>query len=105
MQQGNRNQRVWLTVGQIPPGRVMTYGEVARAAAVPGPTGPRQVGYALAALDEGSQVPWHRVVNASWQVSTRDTAGGRTQREKLEDEGVVFDLDGRLCLARFRWAP
>ena len=101
----NRNQRVWLVVAAIPRGRVMTYGQVARAASVPGPTGPRQVGYALAALAEGSSIPWQRVVNAKGNISARDTAGGHTQRERLEEEGVEFNLEGRVDLDRFGWQP
>lgn len=101
----NRNQRVWLVVAGIPRGRVMTYGQVARAAAVPGPTGPRQVGYALAALAEGSTIPWQRVVNAAGKISVRETVGGNRQRALLEEEGVEFDLEGRVDLARFGWQP
>ena len=101
----NRNQRVWTVVAQIPRGKVMTYGQVARAADVPGPTGPRQVGYALAALASGSSVPWQRVVNAAGRISARDTPGGRRQRELLEEEGVAFDLSGRVDLAHDGWQP
>ena len=101
----NRNQRVWQVVAQIPRGCVMTYAQVARAAAVPGPSGPRQVGYALAALAAGSTVPWQRVVNAAGRISVRDTEGGHTQRSLLEEEGVEFDLNGKLDLARFGWQP
>ena len=101
----NRNQRVWQVVAQIPRGRVMTYGQVARAADVPGPTGPRQVGYALAALEEGSAIPWQRVVNAAGRVSVRDTVGGNTQRALLEEEGVEFNLQGQLDFARCGWQP
>jgi len=65
----------------------------------------RQVGYALAALPEGSDVPWHRVLNARGEVSPR--SGGaphaRIQRALLEEEGVRFDEGGRIDLARYRW--
>ena len=99
----NRNQRVWRTVMAIPAGCVATYSQVASLAGVPGPTGPRQVGYALAALADGASVPWQRVVNARGQISARDTPGGCRQRELLEAEGVCFDLEGRIDLGRYRW--
>ena len=99
----NRNQRVWRTVMAIPAGRVATYGQIAALAAVPGPTGPRQVGYALAALAEDSAVPWQRVLNARGEISARDTPGGRRQRELLEAEGVHFNLEGRVDLGRYGW--
>ncbi len=91
-------------IGRIPEGRVATYGQIAALAGLPRHA--RQVGYALAALPEGSDVPWQRVVNARGEVSLR-TAGdlGRSgfQRHLLEEEGVEFDLDGRIDLARFGW--
>jgi len=101
----NRNQRVWRTVMTIPAGRVATYAQVASFASVPGPTGPRQVGYALAALAADASVPWQRVVNARGQISARDTPGGCRQRELLEAEGVSFDLEGRIDLNRYGWQP
>ncbi|MFQ5812853.1 MAG: MGMT family protein [Anaerolineae bacterium] len=49
-------------------------------------------------------MPWHRVVNSSGGISTRHTTGGlNTQRKLLEDEGIVFNEDGRLDLERYRW--
>jgi methylated-DNA-protein-cysteine methyltransferase-like protein len=89
----------------IPPGRVATYGQVASAAGLPGHA--RQVGYAMAALPHGSDVPWHRVLNARGEISRR--SGGRSferiQRAMLEAEGVCFNAHGRVDLARFRWDP
>lgn len=96
-------QAYYDVVRRVPPGRVVTYGQVAVLAGLPGRA--RQVGYALAALPDGSGVPWQRVVNARGEVS--DRSGGRTfevlQRVLLEAEGVVFDPYGRIDLARFRW--
>lgn len=97
----NRNERVWAAVRRIPRGRVATYGQIARDAALPGPTGPRQVGYALAALAAQTRIPWHRVVNAAGRISPRDSAV--LQRERLEAEGVAFSLDGTIDLARHGW--
>lgn len=96
--------RFYDVVRRIPPGRVATYGGVARVAGVPG--GARQVGYALAALaDDDIDVPWHRVINAKGEVSRR--SGGRSferiQRALLEAEGVVFDARGRIDLDRYGW--
>ena len=101
----NRNQRVWRTVLQIPRGKVATYGQIASLADVPGPTGPRQAGYALAALAGDSTVPWQRVVNAAGEVSARDTAGGCRQRALLEAEGITFDASGKIDFQRYRWTP
>lgn len=90
-------------VGRIPAGRVATYGQVAAAAGLPGRA--RLVGYALAALPEGSDVPWHRVINARGEISSRagDGSAEKIQRLLLESEGVSFDPCGRIDLERFGW--
>jgi methylated-DNA-protein-cysteine methyltransferase-like protein len=95
--------RIYRVVRRIPAGRVATYGQVAELAGLPGQA--RQVGYAMAALDSESIVPWHRVINAQGAISTRraDPGGGVTQRIRLEREGVRFDARGRVALERFRW--
>jgi methylated-DNA-protein-cysteine methyltransferase-like protein len=97
-------ERILRVVRRIPRGRVMSYGAVARTAGVPGAA--RQVGYALAALRDGSDVPWQRVLNARGEVSLRHLPGADLlQRKLLEAEGVRFDARGRVDLARFAWRP
>jgi methylated-DNA-protein-cysteine methyltransferase-like protein len=97
-------QRIYRVVARIPRGRVATYGQVAELAGLPG--GARQVGYALAALDDAHPIPWHRVVNASGGISERSEPGwAELQRALLEREGVVFDARARVSLPRFRWRP
>ena len=90
--------RIYDAVCRIPSGRVDTYGRVAASAGMPGHA--RQVGYALAALDADSDVPWHRVVNARGEVSARsgDRSVEGLQRALLESEGVRFDARGRIDL-------
>ena len=87
-------RRILACVEAIPPGFVMTYGDVAEYA---GAASPRQVGRVLS-LDDGS-VPWHRVLRA----------GGRPvphlydeQRALLTEEGVRFVRE-RVDLAAHRW--
>jgi len=99
-----RRVRIWAVVRRIPPGKVATYGQVAALAGLPGAA--RQVGYALAALPEGSDVPWQRVVNARGEVSLRAEPGAdHYQRHRLEEEGVRFDRRGRIDLAAHLWDP
>lgn len=97
-------ERIYAVVRRIPAGRVATYGQVAELAGLPGHA--RQVGYAMHALAKGTTVPWHRVINAKGEVSRRRRPGGElSQRMRLEQEGVGFDLRGRVALARVRWRP
>ena len=94
-------ERVYALVATVPEGRVVTYGQVARALGVT--RGSRAVGYALRALEEPVGVPWWRVVNASGGISLRQGHGAEIQREMLEAEGVSFLLDGRAKLAEHRF--
>jgi len=88
---------------KVPAGRVTTYGAVAVEAGLPGRA--RQVGYAMAALPDDHDVPWHRVINARGEVSPRagGTAFEKIQRNLLEAEGIVFNARGRVDLDRFGW--
>jgi methylated-DNA-protein-cysteine methyltransferase-like protein len=97
-------RRIYAVVRRIPRGRVVTYGQVAALAGLPGHA--RQVGYALHALPRGTRLPWHRVINAQGEVSRRRRPGDElSQRLLLEREGIRFDVRGRVALARLRWSP
>ena len=90
---------VYAMVRRIPEGQVATYGQIAFF--LGWRHGARTVGWALRALKSGSNVPWHRVVNAQGKISLPDP---ERQRALLEAEGVVFDDRGRIDLARFGWS-
>lgn len=94
-------ERIYRVVRRVPRGRVATYGQIAEIAQA---SGPRQVGYALHALPAGSDVPWHRIVNAKGEISLRSGLGGESfQQALLKAEAVEFDAKGRIDLDRFRW--
>lgn len=97
--------RIYAVVARIPPGRVATYGQIARLAGLPGHA--RLVGYALSALPGGSPLPWHRVVNAKGRISARGTGSGMdvVQRLRLKRERVSFTRAGVIALPKFRWRP
>lgn len=94
--------RVYALARQIPPGKVVTYGQV--AALLGQPRAARAVGYALRFLPAGTDVPWHRVINHRGQISLRTPAESPlVQRLLLEEEGIVFDVEGRVDLVVYRW--
>jgi len=100
----NFYQRVYALVRQVPPGMVVTYGQV--AVLLGSPHAARAVGYALRALPTGADVPWQRVINHQGQISPRYPAEGPVlQRVLLEEEGVIFDADDRVDFTRYRWYP
>jgi methylated-DNA-protein-cysteine methyltransferase-like protein len=95
-------QRVYQVVRMVPPGQVATYGQIAEI--VSHRRAARTVGWALNGLPEGSDVPWQRVINARGEISLgRRGNAAAVQRALLEKEGIVFDANGRIDLARDQW--
>lgn len=93
--------RIYAVVRQIPRGSVASYGRIARRVGCTA----RQVGYAMAATPPERGIPWHRVINSKGEISARKGGGGKArQRQKLLDEGIVFDQKGRVDFERFGWA-
>ena len=95
-------EKVYTLVRCIPVGRVASYGQIARL--LEQPRGARTVGWALRDVPEGSDVPWHRVVNAAGCISLANPRGAAEQRRLLELEGVVFGPNGCVDMARFGWS-
>ena len=94
--------RVYEFVRTVPRGRVVTYGQIALE--LGSPAAARAVGYALHNLSESTDVPWWRVVNASGGISLGSRGlAAEVQRERLEDEGVRFSLEGKIRLRDYRW--
>lgn len=95
-------ERVYTLVGQIPPGRVMTYGQIASILGE-GYTA-RTVGYVM--HGSGDEVPWQRVINSQGKCSTgRLTLPRNLQQEILESEGVQFKPSGKCDLQTLIWYP
>ena len=100
---GNK-EKILAVVRKIPEGYVATYGQVAKLAGIP--RNARQVGTVLRTLDDESDVPWFRVVNACGKISERDSLVFEgLQRHELENEGIVFDDRDRLDLTVYQWSP
>ena len=96
-------ERVYEIVRRIPPGRVMTYGQIAQILGE-GYT-PRTVGYVLHAAEK-QDVPWQRVINSQGKCSTgRLTIPVNLQQSMLEQEGVEFDARERCDLEKHQWWP
>ncbi len=90
-------------VRQIPSGKVMTYGQIARMIGMPNFS--ITVGNAMASCRDES-VPCHRVVDRNGGTKAAfDTYAPGTQRALLEAEGVSFRLNGTVDLAACRWNP
>lgn len=89
------DEEVRALVAQVPPGRVVTYGQLARLVGMPDHA--RRVGRAL--RNAPDTLPCHRVVSAAG----RTAPGWTAQRALLEAEGVPFRSNGCADLARAAW--
>jgi methylated-DNA-protein-cysteine methyltransferase-like protein len=94
-------QRVYRWIKRIPRGRVVTYGQLARALRLRG--GARTAGRALAACPAGRGIPWQRVVGAGGRILIREPQAS-LQKKMLEAEGVRF-VSGRVEMTRHAWQP
>jgi len=101
MAESKMRTRVEALVADIPPGRVMTYGDVAACCGFPGSA--RRVG---AIAHEGrSDLPWHRVVAAGGRLATANNCDPDWQFDALAAEGVKVH-NGRIQdLPKVRWYP
>ena len=94
-------ENIYKAVKSIPPGKVASYGQIARMAG--SPRAARQVGWALHVNPDPGGIPCHRVVTKDGRVSPVFAFGGENvQVHMLRDEGVEFLADGRVDMERFR---
>jgi methylated-DNA-protein-cysteine methyltransferase-like protein len=89
---------VYKLVQQIPRGRVLTYGALAKALRLPG--GARTAGRAIAGTPSGRGIPWHRVLGANGRILIRGPHA-MLQKKLLESEGLEVvemrvKIDGHL---------
>lgn len=82
---------VYKLVSKIPPGKVTTYGVIAKKIGI---NNPRVVGYALHANKNPDKVPCHRVVNKKGELAKGYVFGGiGIQKKLLLNEGIEFTDD------------
>ncbi|KAA5837166.1 MGMT family protein [Saccharopolyspora hirsuta] len=87
-------EQVRAIVASIPPGSVLSYGDVAEIA---GLRSARIVGRIMA--EDSADLPWHRVLRSNGTVA--DHLRHR-QLELLRAEGVLAD-GARINMRRYRW--
>lgn len=95
--------RVWEVIGEIPHGRVTTYGHI--AAYLSSRSAARSVGWALNAA-AGTPLPCHRVVNRNgYLTGKRHFEGPHVMEERLRSEGVTILENGAVDLETHLWDP
>ncbi len=89
-------QKVYAVVEQIPCGKVISYGDIAKLIGYPRRA--RFVGFAMRACPD--HLPWHRVIRSDGAIAGGDFAPVREML--LRNEGIPFLPDGRVDLQKCR---
>jgi methylated-DNA-protein-cysteine methyltransferase related protein len=96
-----RMTAIYAVIRRVPRGRVATYGEIAALAGMP--SGHRFAARALRTCP--ASLPWHRIVAKHdirrARIAIADPHHASTQRRRLVAEGIEFDANGFIVLARF----
>jgi methylated-DNA-protein-cysteine methyltransferase-like protein len=94
MDASSARQRILEAIRAVPRGQVRSYGDVARAAGLPGRA--RLVARVLSGNDEQA-LPWHRVLRADGRIAFPvGSAGHDEQVRRLQAEGVPVREGGRV---------
>lgn len=95
-------EAVYDFVRTVPPGKVVTYGQVAGLVVGVSVTA-RQVGGIMNASPP--DIPWQRVVGAGGHLPIGKRSPGLKSRQQslLESEGVAFLTNGCIDMSTFQW--
>lgn len=96
-------ERAVKIIASIPPGSVMTYGQIAALAG--SPRGARQIVRILHSMSQKYKLPWHRVINAKGKIGLQDRDSMNLQKMLLEGEGVAVSEAGEIDLERYQHHP
>jgi methylated-DNA-protein-cysteine methyltransferase related protein len=96
-------QKVVKIIQDIPEGKVMTYGQIARVAG--NPRAARQVARILHSMSQKYHLPWYRVVNSKGQISIQSDEAYHEQILSLESEGIEMRLGDIIDLCRYQYHP
>lgn len=86
----------------VPPGKVVSYGQVAAYAGMP--RAAREVGWTLNGMNE-KDLPWWRVINNQGYISIRgnQTSDKDLQRKLLEAEHIVVSDQYEVAMHLYRY--
>ena len=87
----------------VPVGKVVSYGQIADLAGLPGRA--RLVGRCMAYAPKKMQVPWYRVLRGSGQLAFKaGSSNSLKQTGLLQEEGVAV-IKNRVNMDEYRWQP
>ncbi len=98
-------EKVYEVVKQIPPGRVTSYGAIAKYLGAAGSA--RMVGWAMnASRNYPEFIPAHRVVNRNGLLTGKHHFDNpNAMKELLENEGIKLDGDRIVDFKKYFWDP
>lgn len=100
---------VWNIICMIPRGKVASYGQVAKMLRPPAGVDAETylefgaLWVSNAVTSSPNEVPWQRVVNSKGEITERDGREAKRHKLLLEEEGVLFDLRGRIDMKKYGW--
>ncbi len=95
-------ERMCAILAAIPPGRVLSYGQLAELAGAPGQA--RLAAWLCRHLPDPT-MPWHRVLSADGRSRIPDGPTRREQFERLWLEDVPFRAGEQVDMALACWRP
>ena len=101
MEDSNFRQRVESLVAQIPPGQVMTYGQLA---ALCGNARAARIVGGIAHFGD-PDLPWQRVVNKQGGLASGYPGGRAGHKAQLESEGITVSEDYKINVEELLWWP
>lgn len=96
-------ERVVKIIGDIPRGKVMTYGQIAFLCGTP--RAARQVVRILHSLSHKYNLPWHRVINSKGKIAIKDSSMSMLQKELLMEENIGFIDESTVDLDEYQYHP
>ncbi|MHA1240718.1 MAG: MGMT family protein [Promethearchaeota archaeon] len=94
-------QDVIKIIKNIPVGKVLTYGKIAKLAG--NPRAARQVSWLLHSSSKKYKLPWHRVINSLGKIALKSQDGQDYQKILLEKEGVEINSTNKIDLKKYLW--
>lgn len=88
-------------IQNIPEGRVLTYGRVAKLAG--NPQAARQVSWILHSSTKKHNLPWQRVINSKGFIAIKSEVDKQDQKSLLRQEGVRFCGEYQIDLTASMW--
>jgi len=95
------SQNIIRIIKNIPHGKVLTYGYIAKLAG--NPRAARQVSWILHSSTKKYELPWHRVINSQGILALKSVEDKEYQKKLLEHENIVVSDDFKIDLEEYAW--